>query len=95
MPESLNDFIGGVIFHKRAKEVMEEMNSGESLVVDLNNLWVDSSIIGTLLAILTSCQKKGIKFYIENMSPETRKVIEVTGLGNLLVDHETRQEEKD
>ena len=95
IPEHLNDFIGGVIFHKKVKGIIDGMEMDELLVVDLDNLQVDSSIIGTLLAIRTSCQKKGIGFYIDNVCAQTKRIIEATGLSNLLIDYKDRPEGED
>lgn len=84
MKDGENDFVGGMIFHKRVKRVIESMLEEKELLLDLNNLYLDSSVIGTLLAIRTTCMKNKIALKLKNISTETRKVLSITGVINLL-----------
>lgn len=84
MKDGENDFVGGMIFHKRVKRIMETMTSEKALVIDLNHLYIDSSVIGTLLAIFTSCKKKGIELKLKNLSDETKNVLSITGVITLM-----------
>ena len=84
MRQGENDFVGGLIFHKRVKSLMEELPSQEEIVVDLNRLFIDSSMIGTLLALHTSCRKHNRRFKIMNLSEDALKVLKLSGLHNVL-----------
>lgn len=84
MKKGENDFIGGIVFHKRVVSMLEDSPDDETLVIDLNDLYLDSSVIGTLLAIHTSCNKKGRDLVLENVSSATMKVLKATGLQSVL-----------
>jgi len=87
-----NDFIGGMIFHKRVKRVIDMMEPDEELAIDLSGLYLDSSVIGTLLAIFTTCKKKQIPMRIVNLSDESCKVLTITGVINILNVERTKGE---
>ncbi len=80
MKKGENDFIGGIVFHKRVVSLLEDSPEDEMLTIDLSNLYLDSSVIGTLLAIHTSCNKKNRELVIENVSDATMRVLSATGL---------------
>lgn len=84
MRQGENDFVGGLIFHKRVKSMMEELPAEEEIIVDLNQLSIDSSMIGTLLALHTTCRKNGRRFRIMNLSEAALKVLKLSGLHNVL-----------
>ena len=84
MRQGENDFVGGLIFHKRVKTLMEDLDPGEDVIVDLNRLHIDSSMIGTLLALHTTCRKNGRSFRIMNVSEDALKVLKLSGLHNVL-----------
>jgi anti-anti-sigma factor len=84
MREGENDFVGGLVFHKRVKSMMEELPSSEEIVIDLNNLYIDSSLIGTLLALHTSCRKAGRAFKVKNVSEQSMKVLKLSGIDAVL-----------
>ena len=78
------DFVGGLIFHKRVKTLMEDLDPGEDVLIDLNRLHIDSSMIGTLLALHTTCRKNNRCFKIMNVSEDALKVLKLSGLHNVL-----------
>ncbi len=84
MREGENEFVGGVVFHKRVKRILETQPVGSILTLDLSNFYLDSSVIGTLLAIHASCVKKGCKMELINISPQTHKIITLSGLDRIL-----------
>ena len=84
MRQGENDFVGGLIFHKRVKSMMDALPAEEDIIVDLNQLNIDSSMIGTLLALHTSCRKNNRKFKIMNVSEAAFKVLKLSGLHNVL-----------
>lgn len=84
MKDGENDFVGGMIFHKRVKRILDTMTTEKALVLDLNKLYLDSSVIGTLLAIYTTCKKKGIAMRLKNLSEETKNVLSITGVITLM-----------
>jgi anti-anti-sigma factor len=84
MREGENDFVGGLVFHKRVKSMMEELPSAEEIVIDLNDLYIDSSLIGTLLALHTSCRKSSRPFKIMNVSEPSMKVLKLSGIDSVL-----------
>jgi len=84
MRDGENDFVGGLVFHKRVKGMMEELPAGEEVIIDLNNLFIDSSLIGTLLALHTSCRKKDRPFRVMNVSEQSMKVLKLSGIDVVL-----------
>ena len=84
MRQGENDFVGGLIFHKRVKSLIEDLPKDEEIIVDLNRLFIDSSMIGTLLALHTSCRKNNRRFKVMNLSEEALKVLKLSGLHNVL-----------
>jgi len=84
MREGENDFVGGLVFHKRVKGMMEELPGGEEVIVDLNNLYIDSSLIGTLLALHTSCRKTSRPFRVMHVSEPSMKVLKLSGIDAVL-----------
>lgn len=84
MKDGENDFVGGMIFHKRVKRIMDTMTDEKALVIDLNQLYIDSSVIGTLLAIFTTCKKREIDMKLKNLSEETKNVLSITGVITLM-----------
>jgi anti-anti-sigma factor len=84
MHEGENEFVGGIVFHKRAKRILETLPVGSKLTLDLNNYYLDSSVIGTLLAIHASCLKKGCEMELINISPQTLKIVSLSGLDKIL-----------
>lgn len=80
MKDGENDFVGGMIFHKRVKRILDTMTTEKVLIIDLNQLYLDSSVIGTLLAIYTTCKKKDIAMKLKNLSVETKTVLTITGI---------------
>jgi len=84
MLEGENDFAGGVEFHKRAKRALDSLPSGESITLDLGGFYLDSSLVGTLLAIHVSCAKRNVKMEITNISQQTLKILELSGLSRAL-----------
>ena len=84
MREGENEFVGGIVFHKRAKRILETLPVGSKLTLDLNNYYIDSSVIGTLLAIHASCRKKGCEMELKNISPQTHRMITLSGLDKIL-----------
>jgi anti-anti-sigma factor len=84
MRDGENDFVGGLVFHKRVKGMMEDLPPGEDILVDLNGLFIDSSLIGTLLALHTSCRKDNRPFKVMNVSEHSLKVLKLSGLENVL-----------
>ncbi len=86
MNEGENEFVGGMVFHRRVKQLVEDAPESEPVTIDLNNLYLDSSVIGTLLAIHTTCHKSGRKLIFTNISKQTHKILELTGLADVLLD---------
>lgn len=84
MHEGENEFVGGIVFHQRVRSIINEQNSGLKHTIDLNNLYLDSSVIGTLLAIHASCRRKGCDMELINISPQTRKIIKLCGLDKVI-----------
>jgi anti-anti-sigma factor len=84
MRQGENDFVGGLIFHKRVKSMMEDLPPEEDMIVDLNQLHIDSSMVGTLLALHTTCRKCERRFRIMNVSDAAIKVLKLSGLHNVL-----------
>jgi len=84
MREGENEFVGGIVFHKRAKRILETLPVGSTLTIDLNNFYLDSSVIGTLLAIHASCRKQGCGMELVNISEQTHKIIALSGLDKVL-----------
>ena len=84
MREGENEFVGGIVFHKRAKRILDTLPVGSKLTLDLNNYYIDSSVIGTLLAIHASCRKKGCEMELKNISPQTNRMITLSGLDKIL-----------
>jgi anti-anti-sigma factor len=84
MLEGENDFAGGVEFHKRAKRALDTLQEDESITLDLGGFYLDSSLVGTLLAIHISCKKKNVKMELTNISLQTLKILELSGLSKAL-----------
>jgi anti-anti-sigma factor len=92
MREGENEFVGGIVFHKRAKIILESLPVGSKLTIDLNNYYLDSSVIGTLLAIHASCRKKNCDMELINISPQTLRIMKLSGLDRIL---ELKPDEKE
>ncbi len=84
MRKGENEFVGGIVFHKRVKKIIDELVSSSKLTIDLNGLYLDSSVIGTLLAIHASCRRKDCELELINISLQTRKIIHLSGLDKIL-----------
>jgi anti-anti-sigma factor len=84
MREGENDFVGGLVFHKRVKNLMEELPKEEEIIVDLNNYYIDSSLIGTLLALHASCCKGDRAFKVTGVSEASAKVLRLSGIDKVL-----------
>ena len=84
MRDGENEFVGGLVFHKRVKALLDELPSGEELIIDLNDLYIDSSLIGTLLALHTSCRKSSRPFRVMHVSEPSMKVLKLSGIDAVL-----------
>ena len=84
MREGENEFVGGLVFHKRVKSLLDELPSGEDVIIDLNNLYIDSSLIGTLLALHTTCCKQNRTLKIQNVSEHSITVLKLSGIDKVL-----------
>jgi anti-anti-sigma factor len=84
MRDGENEFVGGLVFHKRVKALMDELPKGEELIIDLNNMYIDSSLIGTLLALHTTCCKQNREFKITNVSEHSMTVLKLSGIDRVL-----------
>ncbi len=82
--KSENDFVGGMEFHRRAKTMIQCLKEGETLEVDTGNQYLDSSMIGTLMSIQDLCSRSDIEICFLNVSEQTEKIIELSGLSSVL-----------
>lgn len=84
MRDGENEFVGGLVFHKRVKALLDELPAGEELIIDLNDLYIDSSLIGTLLALHTTCCKQNRAFKVTNVSEHSMTVLRLSGIDRVL-----------
>ena len=84
MHEGENIFVGGVSFLENVYDTLEQYPEDEVLELDLCNFYLDSYLIGMLLAVYASCKKRGKTLKLENLSPQSMKVITLSGLADVL-----------
>jgi anti-anti-sigma factor len=63
---------------------LDTLQEDESITLDLGGFYLDSSLVGTLLAIHISCKKKNVKMELTNISLQTLKILELSGLSKAL-----------
>ncbi|MEX0789657.1 MAG: STAS domain-containing protein [Actinomycetota bacterium] len=88
--EAVISVIGELDFHSAPRlreQILQLLNSGTvNLVIDLSQMdCVDSSGLGVLVAGLKRMRTAGGQFSVRAPSPNTAKVLEVSGLSKLLL----------
>lgn len=75
---------GSIDFYKKAKEMIDNDNH-KDLVIDFKEMdFIDSSGMGTLVAINSLLLRKGKTLYIRNVPENLTQLLNITGLNKVL-----------
>lgn len=72
---------------------MELLNSGKGIVIDLLQVsWMNSSGIGALVSVLTSCITAGAKLALTRVPSDIQELLEITNLTSVFTICKTIEE---